>query len=62
MAHFKTLCKECGKVVNTCRCPSKDKEIKYSICQECLDDKVGHLSEEKQQSFDFTPYTTPPKG
>lgn len=37
--HFKEICKECEVVMNQCRCPSKDKEIRYGICQKCKNSK-----------------------
>jgi hypothetical protein len=28
-------CKKCGKIISQCRCMAKDKEIEWSICDEC---------------------------
>ena len=33
--HFITRCSKCGKVIAQCRCPSKDKEERFTICDEC---------------------------
>lgn len=33
--HKTTKCKECDKVISTCRCPSKDKTIIYETCDQC---------------------------
>lgn len=33
--HFIELCSECGTVISQCRCPSNDKEKRYSICEKC---------------------------
>jgi len=35
MSHFKEVCKYCGTLITQCRCPSKDKEIKYGVCATC---------------------------
>lgn len=33
--HFIEICSECTKVIMQCRCPSINKETRYSICKEC---------------------------
>ena len=33
--HHTTRCKECDKVMETCRCMSKDKTIIYETCDAC---------------------------
>jgi hypothetical protein len=33
--HFIEKCKECKKIISQCRCPSKDKEERWSLCAEC---------------------------
>ena len=33
--HFIELCKSCGNVISQCRCPSKDKEVRYGLCEVC---------------------------
>jgi hypothetical protein len=33
--HFIKYCKNCGIVMEQCRCPMKDKTIKYGICDKC---------------------------
>jgi len=35
MGHFIEKCKLCGAVIAQCRCPSKDKAVRYGICKEC---------------------------
>lgn len=44
MAHFIKICKECGKVISHCRCPSQHKTKTYEVCDECKskDDKNGY--------------------
>jgi hypothetical protein len=37
MAHFIEKCSKCGKTIQQCRCMSCDKEVRYSICQDCKD-------------------------
>ena len=39
MGHYIELCKYCGDVVSQCRCPSKDKEVRYGVCNKCKDKK-----------------------
>lgn len=36
MSHFIEICKECNDVISQCRCPSTDKEKRFSICEKCL--------------------------
>ena len=33
--HFIMKCRECGTVIMQCRCATKDKEIRLSICDDC---------------------------
>jgi hypothetical protein len=35
MSHYIEYCRICGIVIATCRCASKDKEVRYSICDKC---------------------------
>jgi hypothetical protein len=35
MIHYITYCKECNMIIGQCRCPSKDKEIRWDICDYC---------------------------
>lgn len=35
MSHFVKLCKFCGRMMSTCRCPSKDKAITVGVCPTC---------------------------
>ena len=37
--HFKTVCKTCKKIINTCRCSSENKTIYYDVCDSCKDIK-----------------------
>lgn len=39
MTHFIEKCKECNETINQCRCPSKLKKVRYSICKKCIDMK-----------------------
>jgi len=34
--HFKKVCERCYIIISQCRCPSKDKQIVYDICDKCL--------------------------
>lgn len=45
-SHFIVKCFECKKIINQCRCPSTDKEIKYIVCEDCKGKK-----EEKEMIF-----------
>ena len=38
--HFKEVCSNCKRVIRQCRCPSIDKTIKYSICDDCLGNTI----------------------
>lgn len=38
--HHITICKKCKKVINQCRCDSKDKALIESICEECKNDEI----------------------
>lgn len=40
MSHFKTVCKVCEKIVNQCRCASRNKTVQYTTCPKCLADQV----------------------
>ena len=33
--HFKKVCERCYTIISQCRCPSKDKQIVYDICDKC---------------------------
>ena len=35
MGHFIKYCESCGVVIGQCRCPSKDKEILWGLCEDC---------------------------
>jgi hypothetical protein len=35
--HFIEKCKVCKKVIAQCRCPSENKEERWSICDECIE-------------------------
>jgi hypothetical protein len=35
MSHGKTECKECGKVIMSCRCMEAHKEVTYVVCEDC---------------------------
>jgi hypothetical protein len=48
--HFIEKCKECGTVINQCRCPSKEKVITYNICSKCENKiKNGFSSAPKEE-------------
>lgn len=33
--HYRKVCRICFHVITECRCPSKDKEIIWDICDDC---------------------------
>ena len=35
MIHFIEKCYECKAIISQCRCPSKDKELRWGICDDC---------------------------
>ena len=35
MNHFIEICKNCGIIINQCRCPSLNKEKRYGLCEPC---------------------------
>lgn len=37
--HYIVICKECGKIIEQCRCMAMDKTKIYRICDECLNEK-----------------------
>ncbi len=43
--HFIEICKKCEEIISQCRCPSKDKIKRYSLCETCK--KEEKFSEEK---------------
>ena len=43
MSHFVTLCRKCSRVINQCRCFSKDKETRWEICTRCRDEATECL-------------------
>lgn len=49
-AHYKKLCSKCDKVISSCRCMSKTKEIQYGLCKECG-------GTEKEAAFEDAPVT-----
>jgi hypothetical protein len=46
MSHFIEKCRECGAVISQCRCPSKDKEVRFGLCDDC---KEATNKEEKRE-------------
>lgn len=36
--HFKVVC-GCGVVIDQCRCPSPDKEVRKGVCEKCKTQK-----------------------
>jgi hypothetical protein len=33
--HFIERCRHCGGVISQCRCPARDKEVRYGVCATC---------------------------
>jgi len=33
--HYKKVCERCGTIISQCRCPSKDKQIVFGVCDKC---------------------------
>jgi len=46
--HSTTICKECKKTMNTCRCMAKDKTIIYETCDACKIAVFDKLEQEKK--------------
>lgn len=38
--HFICYCSKCEKVISQCRCMSKDKEVRYEVCDDCKEKKA----------------------
>lgn len=51
MEHFIEKCKLCGAVINQCRCPSKDKEIRYGVCVACAKKKDTYEKDLTKESL-----------
>lgn len=45
--HFIEKCIICGIVISQCQCPSKDKEIRYSLCKSCKDNDKSEMDKEE---------------
>jgi hypothetical protein len=52
--HFIVKCRHCDSVIGQCRCPAKDKLIKYGVCDVC---KTLHPLEEKEPQEQATSST-----
>lgn len=50
--HFKTVCSECGTIIEQCRCMDKNKEVRKGVCDTC---------KKKQQDAKKSDPTTPDK-
>ena len=35
--HFKTICTNCRKVINQCRCMDENKTVLYELCENCME-------------------------
>lgn len=35
MSHFIEKCIDCNIVISQCRCPSKDKQLRLTVCVHC---------------------------
>jgi len=46
--HYKTVCKECGDVINQCRCPG-DKKITYEVCEKCSEINELDVEEDNEE-------------
>ena len=42
--HYIEYCTECRGMISTCRCPSKDKEVRYGICNNCRKTKDADIA------------------
>ena len=36
--HFVEKCSKCKIVITQCRCPSKDKLVRWSVCSKCINE------------------------
>ena len=45
--HHRIVCKECEKIISTCRCMSKDKTTIYETCDAC---KIVALHQKEEES------------
>lgn len=48
MAHFIEKCKMCKTVIRQCRCPDKNKTIRWIICSNCAKLEVDKLLQESE--------------
>jgi len=46
--HYKTVCKDCGDVINQCRCPG-DKKVTYDICEKCSEINELDVEEDNEE-------------
>jgi len=51
MNHFIEKCESCTTVISQCRCPSKDKEVRYSKCEKCKNPTTG-TEQKSELTFD----------
>jgi len=42
MSHFIEYCSECKKVINQCRCLTTDREVRWSVCDDCKQKEADH--------------------
>lgn len=50
MSHFIIKCTKCKKLMGQCRCPSKDKMTKWSICDGCKGSKEEQPTEPAEET------------
>ena len=46
--HYKTVCKDCGDVINQCRCPG-DKKVTYDTCEKCSEINELDVEEDNEE-------------
>ena len=47
--HFIARCGFCGVVIAQCRCPSKDKTVRHSVCDNCKHIKAQEAEFDRQR-------------
>lgn len=59
MSHFIEKCHDCKAIISQCKCPSVDKEVRWSVCEKCKfagmqtwHDEIEKAMKENGDSFD----------
>lgn len=46
--HYKVVCRKCNAIITQCRCPDKNKEIRWDVCPSCKTELAKEESAEKK--------------